>query len=78
MILIELRNYLKDRVTASMVELSMHFKKHANDLEPLLQYWIDRGRVESVDAQCGGGSCQGCPMRCAKAYRYVSSKNTLG
>ncbi len=71
MILIELRNYLKEHVSASMVELSMHFKKHSNDLEPMLEYWIDRGRVELVEAGCGGGSCQGCPMRCDKAYRYV-------
>ncbi len=73
MILIELRNYLKQRVSVSMTELSMHFKKQACDLEPLLQYWIERGRIESVELNCGGGSCKGCPMRCAKAYRYVSS-----
>ncbi len=71
MILVELRNYLKQHAMASMTELSLHFNKRSQDLEPLLHYWIDRGRVEGVDASCGGGSCQGCPMRCTRAYRYV-------
>ena len=76
MILFEIRDYMKQRMTASLDELSVVFKKQEDELQPLLDRWVRKGVIECVSLSgCAKGACQTCPMPCSTYYRFVP---TLG
>ncbi|MDR1530486.1 MAG: FeoC-like transcriptional regulator [Burkholderiales bacterium] len=84
MILLELRDYLKEKQQASLTDLARHFDMPLSAVQPMLAHWVRKGCVIEQKpiapivsvSTCGGGSCGGCGRRCddtpAIIYRWKS------
>lgn len=59
MILGDIREYLKQRDTASVSDVAAHFDVSQEAAELALNYWVKKGKVRAVSAACGS-SCDGC------------------
>jgi len=59
MLLADIRSYLKQRKTASLEEVAIHFDIASDSAQFALNYWIKRGKITNVSASCGS-SCNGC------------------
>lgn len=57
--LISLKKYLRERKTASLHDLLLHFRTEASAIQPLLETWISKGKVKKHSAQTAA-SCKGC------------------
>ena len=71
MILLELRDYLKQVKRAALPDLARHFDTDASVLRDLLQRWERRGdvrKLESVSPKCG--SCQACGAADLEIYTW--------
>lgn len=59
--LLELKEYLQGRDIVSIDDLGLHFKASRETLEPMLEHWIQKGKLrkETVESSCGGkhGTC---------------------
>lgn len=55
----EIRNYLRQRKTANLDEVSAHFDISREGACFALDYWIEKGKVSKVSAACGS-SCNSC------------------
>lgn len=86
MILLELRDYLKEKRTATLTDLARHFDIPESAVQPMVAYWIRKGCVAeqipvvtSSLSACGSGSCSGCTSRCdtpSVIYRWKASAET--
>ncbi len=59
MLLADIRQYLKERKTASLDEVAIHFDIAADAAKFALNYWVKKGKVNVRGAACGS-SCGGC------------------
>lgn len=59
--LIELKKYLKKRRLTPMQDLVNRFRTDVETIEPMLEIWINKGRLKrhSCKGACQGG-CGGC------------------
>ncbi|MDR0588334.1 MAG: FeoC-like transcriptional regulator [Burkholderiales bacterium] len=75
MLLIELRDYVKERQEASLAEIASRFKLPESALEAMMQHWVQKGVIEvkTADSPCCRG-CKGCKSRCALIYRWFDKK----
>ncbi|MDR0770213.1 MAG: FeoC-like transcriptional regulator [Burkholderiales bacterium] len=73
MILIQLRDYLKEKHAASLTDVARHFDIPESATQDMLGHWVRKGcAVVDLGASCGGG-CSGCKIRCdgaAMVYRW--------
>lgn len=46
MLLLELKKYIEDNKSASLMELSNHFHLRSEVIEKMLDAWIDKGIIE--------------------------------
>ena len=66
--LMEIRSYLQSRGSASLTDLSNHFRIAPDALRGMLAHWIGKGMVRQREepAACGGcvsaGTCCGCAV----------------
>ena len=49
MILFELRQYLKEQHTVSLKELCEHFESSEEAMEEMLQIWVRKGYLQTLD-----------------------------
>jgi len=59
MILGEIRNYLQQREIVGLGEIVNRFDISPEAAKFALEYWINKGKVNTVGAACGS-SCGGC------------------
>ena len=60
--LLELKEYLQGRDIVSINDLSVHFKTTPDTLEPMLEHWIQKGKLRK---ETSGGSCGGKHSTCS-------------
>ncbi|MDH5484256.1 MAG: FeoC-like transcriptional regulator [Gammaproteobacteria bacterium] len=72
MILTQLRDYLKTKGQAPLRDMALHFNMQADALRPMIEHWIEKGKVEKLPAgtQCGGG-CSSCAPQTIEIYRWI-------
>jgi len=59
MMLTEIKNYLKVRKRASLIDLAHHFEQTPAAIEGMLAHWIRKGKVQRLVGQfCNKGCCQ--------------------
>jgi putative ferrous iron transport protein C len=70
MILSEIRDYLQDRGSASLLEMTHRFDTEPDALRRMLGQWVARGRVvcERTSGPCGG--CCKCDAAAVEVYRW--------
>ncbi|MCL2298111.1 MAG: FeoC-like transcriptional regulator [Proteobacteria bacterium] len=67
MILMKLRDYLKEKHTASLSDVARHFDIPESAVQNMLEHWVQKGQVTvgyaTVDAgaSCSSG-CGGCSV----------------
>lgn len=59
MLLADIRQYLKERGTASLDEVAIHFDIATDSAKFALDYWEKKGKLIVLGAACGS-SCGGC------------------
>lgn len=57
MILTDVRDYVEQQGQAPLRDMALHFGMEPDALRPLLQQWIDKGKISRLPA---GTPCQGC------------------
>jgi hypothetical protein len=72
MLLIDIKNYLAERGTASLSDIALHFGIPQSAAEPMLAQWERKGTVTRLasGATCGTGDCDGCKEACSVYYRF--------
>lgn len=73
MILMELRDYLKEKRAASLTDMARHFDIPESAMQSMLEHWVRKGcAVVDAGTPCSGG-CGGCRSRCggeSMVYRW--------
>lgn len=62
--LIQLKHYLRSRKITPLLEAADHFRVDAETIRPLLEIWIEKGKVrrhKDMGIPCRGCCCKGCP-----------------
>jgi hypothetical protein len=60
MMLMKLRDYLKEKHAASLSDVSRHFDIPESATQSMLEHWVRKGCAEvDTGVSCGGG-CGGC------------------
>ncbi|HHE32281.1 MAG TPA: hypothetical protein ENL07_06555 [Chlorobaculum parvum] len=59
MSLTDIRDYLRQERSASLKEISSHFKADSSLVEPMLDHWILKGRVVARQHDAFGSACCG-------------------
>ncbi len=59
MLLSDIRQYLKQRGTATLDEVAIHFDIATDAAKFALNYWIKKGKINKFGASCNS-SCGGC------------------
>lgn len=69
--LLDLRTYLEQHRSASLADLSNHFRVAPDALRGMLQHWIRKGLVERRDTElpCADG-CAGACGSCGAAAAF--------
>ena len=62
-ILREIRDYLQIRQRASLNDIALHFETPPDAIRPMLEQWINKGKVNRCDAL----KCNGCASSCGAA-----------
>jgi hypothetical protein len=57
--LIELKRYLHDRRIAPLQDMALHFKVDTETVRPMLDIWINKGKVRKQPGATAG-ACKGC------------------
>lgn len=70
--MLELRDFLKQRHRVALKDLADHFNMDADALRGMLDKWIGKGKVRklSLEANCGSGCCK-CDPAMTELYEWV-------
>jgi hypothetical protein len=75
MILIELRDYLKEKHAATLSDVARHFDIPESATQSMLEHWVRKGcAMVDAGASCRSG-CGGCKIHCDGAsmvYRWLN------
>ncbi len=76
MILSDIKQYLKQRGSASLSDISLHFDTDPDAMRGMLDQWIRKGKVtkQSAKATCGSG-CNRCGLEGTEVYRWIETAN---
>jgi len=67
--LLTLRDFLKQKQNANLVEMARHLQQPVELVRVLLGHWIQKGRVARCEPPKGCGTrCQDCPSEQAEVY----------
>lgn len=73
MILIDVREYLKEKSTCNLQELSLHFHRDPAVMRDILSHWIRKGVIALGEKPVGCGiKCVQCKPSVAQVYHYVA------
>ncbi len=69
MILSEVRDYLKERGQATLLDVALHFDIDPETARGMLDVWVRKGRIhqERATASCGS-SCSQCDTAATEIY----------
>lgn len=56
--LVQLKHYLRSRKVTPLQDVALHFKVDVETVRPLLEVWINKGKVRKRAG--ADGACQGC------------------
>lgn len=72
MIVIQVRDYLKEKGQASLRDMALTFNMEQEALRPILEQWISKGKVEKLPqgTKCGGG-CSSCAPEQIEIYKWI-------
>ncbi|MBN1907917.1 MAG: FeoC-like transcriptional regulator [Deltaproteobacteria bacterium] len=68
MILSGIKDYFKERSTASLSDLSIRFKVEPEAMRGMLDHWMRKGRVRRLDHT---GSCTKCCSNCKSDHLEI-------
>jgi predicted ArsR family transcriptional regulator len=76
MILSDIKQYLSQRGSATLADISMHFDTDPDAMRGMLEQWIRKGRVtkHATSSTCSS-SCNKCGSDSAELYQWVESTN---
>ncbi len=76
MILADIKEYLSQRGTASLSDISVHFDTDPDALRGMLNQWIRKGRVSKflLRESCGD-KCSKCDTNNTEIYQWVDTAN---
>ncbi|BAY50764.1 hypothetical protein NIES2134_116590 [Thermostichus vulcanus NIES-2134] len=67
--LLELQDYIKKRKVVSMEDLVNHFRLPSSVIEPIIEQFMDKGRVQKINPRrCG--SCHQCDSLSLQLYEW--------
>lgn len=58
MLLTEIKDYIKERKTATLADLRMHFRTSPDEMRGMMETWVKKGKIIKHEAESGG--CHGC------------------
>lgn len=71
MLLGEIRDYVKQRGSASLNDIALHFDITQDSVMFAIAYWQRKGKIrEQADTSCGTGSCGGCASNNSPQVSY--------
>lgn len=69
--LLAVRDYLKQRETATLVEIARHLQQPVDLVRGLIAHWVQKNKVSRCPPPAGCGSrCQTCPPDQAEVYQW--------
>ena len=73
MILSEIKNYLSERGSATLSDLSLHFDTPPDAMRGMLEQWVRKGkaRKKEMGPRCSG--CNHCSAASDEAYEWIDS-----
>ena len=72
MILSDIKQYLSERGSASLSDISMHFDTEPDAIRGMLEQWIRKGRVtKHVTGSACNSSCNKCGTESTEFYKWV-------
>lgn len=69
MILVDIKNYIKERKLINLKELSFHFQRDPDTMREMLAHWIRKGIIrKSEKPPSCGTKCMQCKPAVAEIY----------
>lgn len=72
MIFVDIRNYLRDRGHASLMDIASHCDADPAAVRDMLQVWIRKGRITRQLSANACGGCTQCDPPVTEIYSWVS------
>lgn len=76
MILLDIKQYFINVVTASTSEVSKEFNIQLSAAQGMIDFWVRKGNLIVCEKACSKTACGGCSIT-LKRYRWADSKNSL-
>lgn len=74
MILLEIKQFFRDKPSANLMELSMHFKQSPEAMRMMLSHWLRKGKLQLMPKPEGCGTrCVSCKKEYAETYQWVAA-----
>lgn len=70
--LLSLKTFLKERKSANLQELSLHFSKEPQIMRCMLEHWIRKGKICRLGPAGCKIKCQFCPQF-SETYQWVET-----
>ena len=70
--LLLIKEFLKERKSANLQELSLHFSENPENIRSLMVHWIRKGRVrhqKKLSVRGCGTKCQNCSV---EVYQWIN------
>ncbi|MFV9990760.1 MAG: FeoC-like transcriptional regulator [Coxiella endosymbiont of Dermacentor nuttalli] len=73
--LLSLKSFLRERKTANLQELSLHFCKQPQIIRSMLEHWIKKGKICRLGrpADCET-RCQICHSQFTEIYKWIDEQ----
>ncbi len=72
MLLLRLKQYLMQKCTANIQELTQHLQIDTNALRPMLSCWIRKGKVKKLEQlPACGATCHKCDPEDLEIYQWL-------
>jgi len=72
----EIRDYLRQRGTASLREIAIHFDTSPESARLALTYWMNKGKVQAIDPACDS-NCSGCQGGTEPLYCWTEQEKPV-
>jgi hypothetical protein len=77
MILSDIKQYLSQRGSASLSDISMHFNTEPGAMRGMLEQWIRKGQVtKHIASSTCNSSCNKCDSDSVELYQWVETTNS--
>ena len=78
MILLDIRDYLKNAGSAPVRDIALHFKLSEYDTKSMLEHWVKKGYAKKLPAGslCQGG-CRSCEPSNIEIYQWNQTEKAV-